>query len=337
MKAETIKKKAEEYHARFEHKLGHEWKRLSEYKGQKAPLTAKHIPCGTIREAPAADYFRRGCYECQRAEGVRRRYENRAAQYIMQIEAEYNVTAATEYKGYRDPMTWRCNVCGAEIARNIDSILFRSGGPGGIKCDHGIKPEKEKIPKQNPGKDLVKLLKRRLRKLEREEEILALCIQYEYNGYDTLDIGDDLSTVQLRHLKCGREYRTEKANMKRGYGCRACSRCGTSYGVQQIENYLRDHNIEFEREATFPTCKRKNVLPFDFAIYNNDGSIKFLIEFQGEQHYRARPMFGGEDKLKRVQEADAIKRQWARDNKINLIIINWNEDIEGTLAPIVDA
>lgn len=336
MKPETLKKKAAEYNKRFDAELGHEWERLSEYQGQKAMLTARHIPCGIIRTAPAGDFFRRGCYECQKAKGVRRRYEKRAAQYIHKIETEYNVTAASEYKGYREPMTWRCNVCGAEIIKTIDSVLFRSDGGEGLKCDHGIKPQKSEGPKAT-GKRLAKLLRRRLLKMKREEEILALCIQYEATGYDTLKIGDNLRTVRLRHLKCGREFTTTKDHMKRGYGCRACSRCGTSYGVQQIENYLRDHHIKFDREATFTTCKRKNVLPFDFAIYDSDGSIKFLIEFQGEQHYRARPMFGGEEKLQRVQEADAIKRQWARDNNVNLIIIDWNEDIEAALTPIEEA
>ena len=145
-----------------------------------------------------------------------------------------------------------------------------------------------------------------------------------YSGYD--------EPVTVRHIPCGRIYTTDKSTMKKGHGCKACAKCGTSYGVQQIEKYLRDNNIKFDREATFPTCKRERVLPFDFAVYDDAGSLKCLIEFQGEQHYRARPIFGGEEKLRRVQEADAIKRQWARDNGINLIVIDWNEDICGRVS-----
>lgn len=332
MKPETLKRKAAAYYKRFATELAHEWERLSEYKGQHEMLTARHIPCGTIRTAPAADYFRRGCYDCQRAKGFRRRFENRAVQYICDIEAEYNVTAVTDYKGSREPMTWRCNVCGAEITKTIDATLFKHDGTGGLKCDHGI--NKEAALERVCQRKLVGLLKRRAERIEREEEVLALCIQYEANGYDTLDIGDDLATVHLRHRECGREFITTKWSMKRGHGCRACSRCGTSYGVQQIENYLRNNNIKFDREVAFKTCRRKNPLPFDFAVYDKENNLKFLIEFQGEQHYKAFDIFGGEAALKLIQERDAIKRRWAKDNKINLITIDWNEDIEAALAPV---
>jgi hypothetical protein len=32
---------------------------------------------------------------------------------------------------------------------------------------------------------------------------------------------------------------------------------------------------------------------FDFAIFDDDGNLDFLIEYQGKQHYQAVSKFGG--------------------------------------------
>lgn len=39
---------------------------------------------------------------------------------------------------------------------------------------------------------------------------------------------------------------------------------------------------------------------------------QILIECQGEQHYRSTEWFGGDEYLKKVQEHDRIKREFAK-------------------------
>lgn len=332
MKNDTNGKKAEAFHLRFDAELGGEWARISEYKGSHEPLTARHIPCGEIRTAEARAFFRSGCRKCAREKAYRDRFEKRGAEYIRKIEEEYNVTSLTEYSGARASHKWRCNNCGAEIAKSVESVLMRGDGYGaGIKC------ECQKPANYAP---LIRVLKRHLsyrirveeKNIRMREEIMQMCDEYSQNGYDIIHVHDDNQHVTMRHNECGRIYIANKSTMKRRHGCVACSRCGTSYGIQQIEKYLKDNNILFDREVTFPSCKRERVLPFDFAVYDDDCELKCLIEFQGEQHYRATPMFGGEEKLRRIQETDLIKRQWAKDHRINLIIIDWNENISGRMS-----
>ena len=319
-----LQKKADEYHARFANELGHEWQRLSDFKGSHEKLTAIHIPCGEIRTAPARDFFRRGCRTCERVKAYKTRFGKRGSQYIQQIEQQYNVVSASEYRGAREPHVWRCNVCGAEIVRTVENILFRGGGyGGGIRCDC------QKPINYDP---LIRVLRRRLREIERQEEVKNLCSHYSQIGYEIVRVDENMRNITLKHTECGRVWISDVWRMRKGHGCVACSRCGTSHGVQQIEKYLQDNHIVFEREATFPTCKRERMLPFDFAVYDDQGNLDYLIEFQGEQHYRASPLFGGKEKLRRVQEADAIKRRWARENGINLVIIDWNEDIYGRMS-----
>jgi hypothetical protein len=51
----------------------------------------------------------------------------------------------------------------------------------------------------------------------------------------------------------------------------------------------------------------KRLLRFDFAIFNPDGSLKCLVECQGEQHFVAIEKFGGEDRLIKQKERDLEK------------------------------
>ena len=48
-----------------------------------------------------------------------------------------------------------------------------------------------------------------------------------------------------------------------------------------------------------PELKSNNGRPlrFDFAVFDDDGNIDFLIEYQGSQHYVASSKFGGKKGL----------------------------------------
>ena len=66
---------------------------------------------------------------------------------------------------------------------------------------------------------------------------------------------------------------------------------------------------------------------FDFCIYNKDGTIKTLLEYDGLQHFKASDFFGGEKALTLTQYHDAIKNQYCEDHKIPLIRIPyWDMD-----------
>lgn len=56
----------------------------------------------------------------------------------------------------------------------------------------------------------------------------------------------------------------------------------------------------------------KNLLKYDFAIFNTDGSIKFLIECQGKQHYEPVKEFGGKSQFEYQVRNDKIKYEYAK-------------------------
>ena len=101
-----------------------------------------------------------------------------------------------------------------------------------------------------------------------------------------------------------------------------------SKGEQKIQKALKELNVQFEQQYSFTDCRYVNPLPFDFLT--RIGENRFLIEFNGEQHYG--PVnFGGlannnvYDTFDEVRKRDGIKKDYAFNNGILLLIIRYDE------------
>ena len=112
-----------------------------------------------------------------------------------------------------------------------------------------------------------------------------------------------------------------------------CPYCRSSRGEVKIRYYLEDSNIDFEEEYIFDDCKNIRPLPFDFAIFDN-GRLELLIEFDGEQHFRAMSNFGGKEAFVYLQGNDEIKNSYCKKNNIELLRIPFKkiDSIEDILA-----
>lgn len=94
-------------------------------------------------------------------------------------------------------------------------------------------------------------------------------------------------------------------------------------------HYLLEYaDIPFEEEYTFPDLKAENgkSLRFDFAIFDDDGDLECLLEYNGRQHYIAIPKFGGAQGLARQRHNDAAKRQYCQRNNIKMVTIPYTEE-----------
>lgn len=101
-----------------------------------------------------------------------------------------------------------------------------------------------------------------------------------------------------------------------------------SRGEIKIEEILNNTDLYYEEEYSFPNLISSSGRPlrFDFAIFDDNKELDFLIEFQGIQHYEAKSKFGGVSGLKRQQYNDMKKREYCLKNNIKLIIIPyWDE------------
>ncbi len=68
-----------------------------------------------------------------------------------------------------------------------------------------------------------------------------------------------------------------------------------SRGEIKIEEILKENGLIFKEEYIFPGLVSTKGVPlrFDFVIFDDDGNIDFIIEYQGKQHYEPSAKFGG--------------------------------------------
>lgn len=112
-----------------------------------------------------------------------------------------------------------------------------------------------------------------------------------------------------------------------GYGCPVCN---SSKGELSIRKFLKEHSIKFEPQYRITECRNIYPLPFDFGILKDDGSLDFLIEFQGEQHFRPvkYSKMSEEQKIKKFNDTvfrDVIKKEFCKNNQINILYITYKE------------
>ena len=101
-----------------------------------------------------------------------------------------------------------------------------------------------------------------------------------------------------------------------------------SRGEIKIEEILQQAELDFKEEYIFPDLKSSSGRPlrFDFVVFDDDGNIDFLIEFQGKQHYEASSKFGGKRGLYQQQFNDNKKRRFCALHVFKLIEIPYTEE-----------
>ena len=101
-----------------------------------------------------------------------------------------------------------------------------------------------------------------------------------------------------------------------------------SRGEIKIEEILQESGLNFTEEYSFSDLYSSNGRPlrFDFAVFDDDKNLMFLIEYQGIQHYVAKSKFGGNSGLKKQQYNDMLKREYCRKHNIILVAIPYTDE-----------
>ena len=107
-----------------------------------------------------------------------------------------------------------------------------------------------------------------------------------------------------------------------------------SLGEQRIRKILTQNLCNFVEQKTFDGLKDQKSLRFDFSLEFN-GKVVCLIEYQGEQHFKAVEHFGGMEGFQLRQKHDAMKFQYCQQHKIPLFYIRYDEDLDQRLAQII--
>ena len=96
-----------------------------------------------------------------------------------------------------------------------------------------------------------------------------------------------------------------------------------SRGEIKIHEILEEAGLNFVEEYSFPDLVSSSGRPlrFDVAVFDDEGNLDFLIEFQGIQHYQAKSKFGGASGLRKQQYNDMQKRRYCKEHNIILVAI----------------
>ena len=104
----------------------------------------------------------------------------------------------------------------------------------------------------------------------------------------------------------------------------------SSRGEIKICGILDAAGLVYKEEYSFPDLISTSGRPlrFDFCVFDDNGDIDFLIEYQGIQHYEAKSKFGGARGLYQQKYNDAQKRKYCQEHGYTLIAIPyWDEGI----------
>jgi len=173
------------------------------------------------------------------------------------------------------------------------------GGSGCNKCAVEEVHEKQKI-------DFKEFVKRSLSKHGNT---------FNYNKSSFTDI---FTAIEIECSKHGL-FSQKPRDHYRGSGC---PKCISSRGETLVRLILEEHNILYEEQKKFENLMNKNKLRCDFYLpeYNT------VIEYNGLQHYEPISVFGGVNGLMQTQKRDLIKYAYLEANKIELIIIRFDNN-----------
>lgn len=162
---------------------------------------------------------------------------------------------------------------------------------------------------------------------------------YQFGGLPSYHIGDRYGLLTIigkapsksnhTYVKCqcdcGNIIEVRLAHLKgQSHGRTISCGCATrSSGELRIRQVLEKAKISFAEQYRIKDFSM--YAPFDFCVFNDDGSINRLIEFDGEQHYQPVEFFGGEEQFKKQQEVDKRKNLYCEEHGIKLLRVPYTD------------
>lgn len=123
---------------------------------------------------------------------------------------------------------------------------------------------------------------------------------------------------------CGSVFNAIPAKLKSSnvQSCGCAWRTQLSRATVMIGNYLMEHGINYEKEYSFPDCRYKNVLRFDFVIFSNE-DVFGVCEYDGAQHFKPVDFFGGEESFIKTRIRDKKKDDYCKKHNIPMLRLNY--------------
>lgn len=306
-----------EFRERFYNVADNDYELLSVYVNKRTKIQVKHISCGHIFEILPNFFVVNGqrCPKCRylkSAESKKKTSFEKVMNQLNNICNKEGYKIVGRYNGYRELIELEHLECNNIF--EVKPVNFISVGTRCPKCARNSLYEKRrKSPEQ----------------YRNEFNNVA------NNEYELLsDYKNKRTKVRIKHLICGYEYESLPTSFTLDK-C-GCPQCNESKGEREVRRFLDKYNLKYKAQFKFNDCRNKNPLPFDYAVFNDDGSIKCLIEYQGIQHYKKTGYFKGVEKLEYTKQNDNIKKIYCNENNIKLIVISYKkfDEIEKIIKEI---
>ena len=145
--------------------------------------------------------------------------------------------------------------------------------------------------------------------------------EYDYSQVEYVNKNTKVKIICREHGEFWQKPRIHWA----GSRCPICAKTVSKHELIVL-NWAKENNVNIERRMVYPDLK--DILPLSYDFYLPEYNL--LIECNGRQHYEP-VQFNG----KTIEEAkedfeiqkrhDKLKEEYARNNKINLLIISYKE------------
>ena len=238
---------------------------------------------------------RKGVHKCKKCTGATIKY---TTEQITKELGKHDIKLLSEYKNYSEELLVEYN-CGFTTNRSLANIIVSE-----YKCPH--------CTRKGYGRDTERLMQEIYDITNGEYELLS--------EYKTMN-----DKVTILHKECGNKYEVTPHHFLDG-GNR-CPKCSISKGEKYIDDYFKLNKINNIPQYEYKDLVGLGGLPlkFDFAIFDNDNNLIFLLEYDGEFHYFP---INGQLALKKQQEHDRRKDEYCKLHNIDLLRIPyWESDI----------
>lgn len=266
--------------------------------------------CGEVFDKRTTDILRNKTCRCKkcRYKATRAHFQFDYDKVKRYIEIESNSGCrllSTEYINNSEPLKIQCK-CGNVFEKPFAKLKDR-------KETHCINC---KLCKRKPSRTPYTTEEVRSKVKELSGDEYALVGEYTHSG----------KKITLECNNCGNLWIVLFHSFQSGARCRCNSR---SRGERKIEKILKDSNIAFEEEKTFPDLRSDKNFPLRFDFYLPEK--RTAIEYDGEFHFK-------EMDLRHVDlsyqiKNDEIKNKFCKEKDIKLLRIPyWRfDDIEQIL------
>ena len=127
----------------------------------------------------------------------------------------------------------------------------------------------------------------------------------------------NVKTIRLQHL------RGTTSGDGHWFNVISCGCAKSSSGEIRLEALLYEHKINFQTQYKLDDFNPK--AHFDFVIFNQNNEIVYLIEYDGEQHFKSIDHWGGDEQFKLQQQRDENKNKYCKEHNLELIRIPYTD------------